>query len=68
MIEQWYAVHKDTGEVFKGAGGCCFDTQEGLTKSIKSMNKYTSHWHSIGMSVTVCSPPPSWIYKKVVLK
>lgn len=68
MIEQWYAVHKTTGEVYQGAGGCCFDTQNGLNKSIRSLNKLTSHWHSVGMSVKVCPPPEEWIFKKVELK
>ena len=67
MIEQWYAVHKTTGEIFRGAGGCCFDTTNGLTKSIKSMSSLTSHWHSIGMRVKVCDPPFDWEFKKVEL-
>lgn len=67
MIEQWYAVHKKTGEVFRGAGGCCFDTQNGLIKSIKSLNQLTSAWYSGNTSIKVCPPPEEWEFKRIEL-
>lgn len=67
MIEQWYARHKVTGEIFRGAGGSCFDSINGLTKSIRRMNDITSHHYSAGMNVKICPPPNEWEFIKVVL-
>jgi hypothetical protein len=57
MIEQWYAVHKVTGEFFCHRGRYCF-SEKGLMQSIrKEWNSWRKGYH-----------PLDWEFRKVELK
>ena len=47
MIEQWYAVHKVTGEIFCHKGRYCF-SEKGLLQSLRNERKWADWWYVEG--------------------
>ena len=48
MIEQWYAKHKVTGEIFCHKNRYCF-SEKGLIQSIKNSIRWDDWHHSHGV-------------------
>lgn len=69
MIEQWYAVHKTTGEIFvSSANNYCFNTTKGLVTAIKAK---CGIWKpNTGKAGWSCADKPEndFLIKKVELK
>jgi hypothetical protein len=66
MIEQWYAVHKTTGEFFCHKGRYCF-SEKGILQSIRNDVKWSVYSYTKGW---VQGPPDSvdnWEIRKVKL-
>ncbi len=71
MIEQWYAVHKKTGEFFEKNGRYCF-SEVGLRSSIRNgygiweyKNPHKKYDYS---RECVDTPENDWEFRKVELK
>jgi len=47
MIEQWYAKHKVTGEIFHHKGRYCF-SEKGLLQSLHNEEKWANWWYPKG--------------------
>lgn len=65
MVEQFYAVHRDTKEIFCHRGRYCF-SEKGLIQSIRN-DRGLWQW-SADKDTLISDPIPEWEIKKVVLK
>ena len=67
MIEQWYAKHRVTGEIFCHKGRYCF-SEKGLLQSLRNEKKWDDWWSERRSTVRKPFLMSDWEIKKVELK
>lgn len=65
MVKQFYAVHKETGEIFEHKGRYCF-SEVGIKQSLRN-DRGSWSWVTGSRSKLVIDPLPKWEIKEVEL-